>query len=93
MLNVAILTALAMGAARGGLGVSCYGPQIKPTVPYQPKPKTSRQPGILDRIQSCESREAASLMWHEFLDHSNAISQKTINKANRLLSTLEFPQA
>jgi hypothetical protein len=52
-----------------------------------------RQPGILDRIQTCESREAAFLMFHEFLDRANAVSQKTINKANRLLSTLDFPQA
>lgn len=52
-----------------------------------------RQPGILDRISTCESHEAAHLMWHEFLDHSTAPSQKTINKANRLLSTLDFPQA
>jgi len=50
-----------------------------------------RQPGVLDRIQSCDSREAAHLMWHEFLDTANAVSQKTINKANRLLSTLDFP--
>jgi len=50
-----------------------------------------RQPGILDRIQTCESREAAHLMWHEFLDTANAVSQKTINKANRLLETLDFP--
>jgi len=50
-----------------------------------------RQPGILDRIQTCESREAAHLLWHEFLDGANAVSQKTINKANRLLSTLDFP--
>lgn len=50
-----------------------------------------RKPGILDRISSCDSREAASLMWHEFLDGSNSVSQKTINKANRLLSTLDFP--
>ena len=50
-----------------------------------------RQPGILDRIQTCESREAAHLMWHEFLDSANAASQKTINKAERLLATLDFP--
>lgn len=50
-----------------------------------------RQPGILDRIQTCESREAAHLLWHEFLDNANSVSQKTINKANRLLSTLDFP--
>lgn len=52
-----------------------------------------RRPGILDRISTCESHSAAHLMWHEFLDHSNAVSQKTINKANRLLETLDFPQA
>lgn len=50
-----------------------------------------RQPGILDRISTCESREAAHLMWHEFLDSANSVSQKTINKANRLLATLDFP--
>jgi len=50
-----------------------------------------RRPGILDRIQTCESREAAHLMWHEFLDSANSVSQKTINRANRLLSTLDFP--
>ncbi len=52
-----------------------------------------RRPGILDRISSCESREAASLMWHEFLDSSNGVSSKTKNKAERLLETLDFPQA
>lgn len=52
-----------------------------------------RQPGILDRIQLCESREAAHLMWHEFLDSANAVSQKTINRAKKLLVTLDFPQA
>ena len=52
-----------------------------------------RTPGILDRISTCPSRETAHLMWHEFLDHSNSVSQKTINKANRLLSILDFPQA
>lgn len=50
-----------------------------------------KQPGILDRIQTCKSSEAAHLMWHEFLDHANAVSQKTINRANRLLATLDFP--
>ena len=49
------------------------------------------RPGILDRISTCESREAAHLMWHEFLDSANSVSQKTINKANRLLATLDFP--
>ena len=49
------------------------------------------KPGILDRIQTTQSREAASLMWHEFLDSTNAVSQTTINKANRLLATLNFP--
>lgn len=49
-----------------------------------------RSPGILDRISTCESREAAHLLWHEFLDHANP-SQKTINKATRLLATLDFP--
>ena len=52
-----------------------------------------RTPGILNRIQTCDSREAAHLMFHEFLDHSTAPSQKTINKANRLLETLDFPNA
>jgi len=51
-----------------------------------------RRPGILDRIQTCESRSAAHLMWHEFLDSANVVSQKTINKANRLLETLDFPE-
>lgn len=50
-----------------------------------------RRPGILDRISTCESREAAHLMWHEFLDSANSVSQKTINKANRLLAILDFP--
>ena len=52
---------------------------------------TKHRPGILDRISTCESREAAHLMWHEFLDSANSVSQKTINKANRLLATLDFP--
>lgn len=50
-----------------------------------------RRPGILDRIQSAVSLEAAHVLWHEFLEGANAVSQKTINKANRLLETLEFP--
>lgn len=50
-----------------------------------------RKPGILDQIQASQSREAASLLWHEFLDSANAVSQKTINKATRLLETLDFP--
>jgi len=49
------------------------------------------RPGILDRISLCESEEAAHLMLHEFLDSANAVSQKTINRAIRLLSTLDFP--
>jgi hypothetical protein len=50
-----------------------------------------RKSGILDQIQTSESREAASLLWHEFLDSANAVSQKTINQATRLLETLDFP--
>lgn len=49
-----------------------------------------RRPGILDRIQTTESAEAAHLLWQEFLDHADP-SQKTINKAERLLLTLDFP--
>ena len=50
-----------------------------------------RKPGILDQIQTCESKEAAHILWHEFLDSANAVSQKTINQATRLLETLDFP--
>lgn len=50
-----------------------------------------RKPGILDRISTCESSEAAHTMWFDFLDTANAVSQKTINKAVRLLKTLDFP--
>lgn len=50
-----------------------------------------RQPGILDKIKLCESSEEAHTMWYEFLDSANSVSQKTINRANRLLSTLDFP--
>ena len=49
------------------------------------------RPGILERISTCESREAAHLIFHGFLATANSPSQKTINKANRLLSTLNFP--
>lgn len=52
-----------------------------------------RKPGILDQIQSATSREAAHILWHEFLDSANCVSQKTINKATRLLETLDFPLA
>jgi len=52
-----------------------------------------RRPGILDQIQTCESKEAAHILWHSFLDSANAVSQKTINKATRLLETLDFPLA
>lgn len=93
MLNTAIALAL-MGGARGyGSMEQASMPQVKPRVLYPPKPRTTRAPGILDRIQTCESREAAFLMLHEFLDTANSVSQKTINKANRLLQTLDFPQA
>lgn len=50
-----------------------------------------RKPGILDQIQTCESLEAAHVLWHEFLEDATHVSQKTINKATRLLETLEFP--
>lgn len=50
-----------------------------------------RKPGILDRIKLCESSEAAHTMFHEFLDSADNVSQKTINRANRLLATLDFP--
>lgn len=52
-----------------------------------------RKPGILDQIQSAPSHEAAHILWHEFLEDANCVSQKTINKATRLLETLEFPLA
>lgn len=52
-----------------------------------------RRPGILDQIQSATSLEAAHVLWHEFLEDANCVSQKTINKATRLLETLEFPLA
>ena len=58
-----------------------------------PKPPYKRKPGILDQIQTCESKEAAYLLFHTFLDSANCVSQKTINKATRLLETLEFPLA
>lgn len=57
----------------------------------KPKSQQKRKPGILDRIALCESEEAAHLMFHEFLDHANEVSQKTINRATKLLSTLDFP--
>lgn len=50
-----------------------------------------RKPGILDRIKLCESSEAAHTLFHEFLDSADNVSQKTINRANRLLLTLDFP--
>ena len=50
-----------------------------------------RQPGILDRIKLCQSSEEAHTMFHEFLDSANPVSQKTINRARRLLLTLDFP--
>lgn len=50
-----------------------------------------RQPGTLDKIRLCESSEAAHTMLYEFLDFANNVSQKTINRANRLLATLDFP--
>ncbi len=57
----------------------------------KPKSQQQRKPGILDRISLCESEEAAHLMFHEFLDSANAVSQKTINRAIRRLFTLDFP--
>ena len=50
-----------------------------------------RRPGILDRIKLCESSEAAHTMFHEFIDSANNVSQKTINRAKKLLATLDFP--
>lgn len=52
---------------------------------------THRRPGILDRISTCESREAAHVMFYEFLDGANSVSQKTINRGIKLLKTLDFP--
>ncbi len=50
-----------------------------------------RQPGILDRIKLCQSSEEAHTMWFDFLDSANSFSQKTINRAAKLLATLDFP--
>jgi hypothetical protein len=50
-----------------------------------------RQPGILDRIRACESSEEAHTLFYSFLDSANCVSQKTINRATRLLATLDFP--
>ena len=50
-----------------------------------------RQPGILDRIKLCQSSEEAYTLFHTFLDSANSVSQKTINRARRLLETLDFP--
>lgn len=61
---------------------------LPPPPPSRPR---NKQPGILDRITACESREAANLLWFEFLDSANCVSQKTINRAERLLATLDFP--
>jgi len=51
-----------------------------------------RQPGILDRIRACESSEEAHTLFYSFLDSANCVSQKTINRATRLLATLDFPK-
>lgn len=50
-----------------------------------------RQPGILDRIKLCQSSEEAHTLFHTFLDSANSVSQKTINRAAKLLATLDFP--
>ena len=50
-----------------------------------------RQPGILNKIKLCQSSEEAHTMWYAFFDSANEVSQKTINRAQRLLSTLDFP--
>ena len=50
-----------------------------------------RQPGILDKIKLCQSSEEAHTMWYSFIDSANDVSQKTINRARRLLETLDFP--
>jgi len=50
-----------------------------------------RQPGILDKIKLCQSSEEAHTMWYAFLDSANSVSQKTINRARKLLATLDFP--
>ena len=52
---------------------------------------TRRQPGILDRIKLCQSSEEAHTLFHTFLDSANSVSQKTINRARKLLATLDFP--
>lgn len=64
---------------------------LETSPPSPPSRPRNKQPGILDRIAACESREAASLLWFEFLDSVNCVSQKTINRAQRLLATLDFP--
>ena len=50
-----------------------------------------RQPGILDKIKLCQSSEEAHTLFHTFLDSANSVSQKTINRARKLLATLDFP--
>lgn len=91
----ALAPALLLAALSGGFGTSSgpRGLSALPSLlpPPEPKPRFTRQPGILDRISSCESSEAAHLMFHEFLDSANAVSQKTINRAKKLLATLDFP--
>lgn len=49
-----------------------------------------RKPGILDQISTCESYTTACNLWESFIHTSNP-SSKTINKAHRLLLTLDFP--
>lgn len=90
MLHTVIALALARGHAQPPRPLSFRAlPSNLP--PLKPKPKFVKQPGILDRIKLCESSEAAHTMWHEFLDSADNVSQKTINRATRLLTTLDFP--
>lgn len=49
---------------------------------------SDRTPGILDRIQQCETQEQAASVWSSFIDGGATPSQKTANKAQRLISRL-----
>ena len=93
MLHTAIAMALAGGAGSFG------NPRPRQPValpsrlpPPEPKPHFTKQPGILDRIRACESSEEAHTLFYSFLDSANCVSQKTINRAARLLATLDFPK-
>ncbi len=58
---------------------------------FQERLAAQRRPGLVDQISTCESRLAARILLSK-LENLDRVSSKTLNKARRLVDTLDFPQ-